>query len=497
MDKAVLVRAVGRCTGDRRLDGFRVGTTKRRITDHLATKFNDTIAGCSEMLYQIQLWKTGLVCGYPGSMPAADKLQALAKYRRAWQTLDWTSKRVVDLPASGRARALVAGIFALQEDLSNIYTLSLQESPRPCYTKHALDLKPGAKVRWTMDPTQDLLAVFYRSEQALTLALRTLSTNQPHPMACRPTISITVDALAEDEPVTIHIADDVVGVAFRNPGSICIWNWRTGAFLAEVSQSDTDEPDFQFLSPRVFVIAEDLGWIEIYLITPAKAADSEGAVCVAVLRFPDLACPDEDDPTGTWPWSPTALAIHSGPLSPHPIQGSFSPINENRIYLFLSRLESPGGEVRYMRLITHHTTLIEYVSQYVREERTKYIHLDWEDCGPRNTRILEGNEFDWLANAHGERVVLLGVGEDQPQLQVLDFGVIPKDLEEDESDTLILEPTTIHTPFHEPVTTYLPFRRTLLAKGHYFDTLLIDQDHIVVADSKNLNETGKMTVFKF
>ncbi|KAJ7614963.1 hypothetical protein FB45DRAFT_249731 [Roridomyces roridus] len=463
------------------------------ICSSVSRQWQETIAGCSQIQYQLELWKAGLVCGLQSSMTTADKRQALVEHRRAWRRLEWRSKTAVSLPAlvpTVRARALAAGILALQENGPNIYTLPLQEDSR--VTKHVLGVDPDTCMSLTMDPTQDLLAVVYTPVSgfgSLTLALRSLTANQPHPMARHPTIPVGTD---DDEAISILIADDAVGISFADPGVIRVWNWRTGALLADV-QLDTDRPTFQFISPRAFVTAcrVDSGCIDIFMITPEKGPDSEGAVHVARLRFPKAERAD-----GEFLWEPSAIGVHSGPLCAHPTCRSFSPGNDNRIYFFLYRLTHEEGP-HWMRLMVHHRTLAGYISRYLRQSGTDCIDLEWEDWGPRNTRILPGDEFDWFTpgTAYGERVVILGVDhEDQPQLEVLDFSVIPgDDRGEDESDTLVLGQSTIRgAPFEDPVTTYLPFRRTLRAIDQDFESVLMDQDHIIVE-----NKMGMMTVFTF
>ncbi|KAJ7614978.1 hypothetical protein FB45DRAFT_1109378 [Roridomyces roridus] len=452
----------------------------------VSRQWQETIAGCSQIQYQLELWKAGLVCGPSNSMPTMDKRQALAKHRRAWRRLEW-SNTAVKLPALLRtyaAHALVAGIFAFQENGPNIYTLPLQEDSR--VTKHVLEVDPGTSVLLTMDPTQDLLAVAYypvHGSGSLTLAFRSLSVNQPHPMARHPTIPVGSD---DEEELEILMADDVVGIAFV--GMIRVWNWRTGALLAVgMIQRNPNSPD-TFSSPRTSK------WIQTDLtsnLSPRKGPNSEGAVHVARLWFPEAERAD-----GESLWEPSAIGVRSGPVCAHPIRSSFSPGNENRIYLFVYRLVSPEGE-NWMRLMVHHRTLAGYVSRYVRQSGTDCIDLEWEDWGPRNTRVLPGDELDGLAfpTAHGERVVILGVDhEDRPRLEVLNFGVIPgDDQSEDESHTLVLGQSTIRgAPFEDPVTTYLPFRRTVRAIDADFESVLMDQEHIIVE-----NQMGTITVVTF
>ncbi|KAJ7609270.1 hypothetical protein FB45DRAFT_1039064 [Roridomyces roridus] len=147
------------------------------ICSSVLRTWKQTIAGSSQLQCELELWKAGLVCGFPSFIPMADKRQALDKYLRAWQKLEWRSKSAIDLPAlhTAKGRALVAGIFTFQENGSNIYTITLQQDTR--VTKHVLGIDPDAYVRLTIDPTQDLLAVVYSStpgSESFTLALRSL-----------------------------------------------------------------------------------------------------------------------------------------------------------------------------------------------------------------------------------------------------------------------------------------------------------------------------------
>ncbi|KAJ7614958.1 hypothetical protein FB45DRAFT_249709 [Roridomyces roridus] len=196
--------------------------------------------------------------------------------------LEWESKTVVDLPAllhPTRARAPVGGVFAFQENGPDVYTLALQQNTGPRVTKHVLGIHPDTEVGLTMDPTQDLLAVVFLAQigsDSANLALRSLSANQPHPMALFPIITVED---VEGGLVRMRIAEDVVGVSFEKragyPGTVRLWNWHTGALLADVPQGNAEQNDFQFLTLRVFVTtcAEDSGWIEIFLVTPAKTPE--------------------------------------------------------------------------------------------------------------------------------------------------------------------------------------------------------------------------------
>ncbi|KAJ7617306.1 hypothetical protein FB45DRAFT_933863 [Roridomyces roridus] len=446
----------------------------------VSSTWHDAIAGCLELQYQVELWKAGLVCGLPSSMSMADKLQALAKHRRAWQELDWTSKTEFDLPSS-REHELVAGIFAFRED----------------FGPPLIDVDPGTleTVTLAMDPTQDLLAVVYSpapGSDSFTLILRSLSAENPHPMARHPTITIEADNVVLG-PRTIQIAHDVVGISFGILGVIRIWNWHTGVLLADVARLDTRLPDFRFLSPRAFVTASptESGWIDIFMITPTKAPDHAGAVHVVRLRFPELARVD-----GMSLWDSQAIDISGGPVCGHPIRGSFSPRTENGIYLFMHEVHSLNHErqSRWLRLMIHHRTLADYISRYLQADQTECIDLQWEAWGPRNTRILPGDPLDWIAATHGERIAIRGV--EQLQVQVFDFGIFPGDPANDKSedDALVLGPTTIGAPFNDPVTTYLPFRRTSL-ETRDFNRIFMDQEHLIVAE--DFEEDFEMTIFKF
>ncbi|KAJ7614966.1 hypothetical protein FB45DRAFT_1064580 [Roridomyces roridus] len=459
--------------------------------------WHETIASCSELQYEIQLCKAGLVSGLPSSMSTADKLQALAKHLRAWEKLDWTST-VVDLPAAldpAMQHKLAAGVFALQEDGTEfVHTLTLQENPPA--TTHSLGLNPRTFVSLAMDPTQDLLVCAYPTlgpdSESITVAFRSLSANRPHPMARCP--SITVETGNDYEPRAIHIADDVVGMLFGDPDVIRVWDWRTGILLVD-TQLDMDLPDFQFISPRVFVVASstDSGWLDIFMISPTNTT-----VHVARLRLPVGMRPD-----GEAAWMPGGVDIQSGPVCGHPVRGSFFPGSENRIYLCAYKLALAHGDVRNIRLIVHQRALVRYVSQYVREGRTEYIDSEWDDWGPRGARMLLARQtgLHWVFPVHGERVVFLG--DQERQLQVLDFGLIHGDQGNDvgDNDTLVLGPTTIDGLFKESVTTYLPFRRTLLRTDEDFDTLLMDQKHIILGnddlDLEKQDKFGAVSLWKF
>ncbi|KAJ7620441.1 hypothetical protein FB45DRAFT_930225 [Roridomyces roridus] len=449
--------------------------------------WHETITTSPYLQYAIELWSDGLVSGDTSSsqLTTSDKLQTLYERRRSWLNLDWTSRTTIDLPSLHNCRAfeLVGGVFALQEwgsDFRSISLLDLDAHPETTVSRKPLDLS-GHFEDFAIDPTQDLLITLSWADDVACLTLRTLSQLQAHPMAKDPVIRFKSNEEAFQLTFSIQIAGDVVGLSLIGPDQLRLWNWRTGILFADFPQNDDPEfmdPEFQFLSPRAFVVAERTAQISIFVIEERDGAPT-GVICIATLKLPALT----DD---AWVRS---FCAHAGPIRAHPARDRpFYPPETRRIFLFLMSFSDNG---RWLRLFVHYRTLYRYVVRYLRGKLDTYVEVPWEEWGPEHTRLLPASDYRWLRHVHGERAIF--PTPDGKFIRLLDFGpIIPGRSTDD--DGLMCIPTTVDpadSPFKDAVTTSLPYRSLQRTLEEEFDVFLIDQDHIVAS---RLN-TDQMTVF--
>ncbi|KAJ7753586.1 hypothetical protein DFH07DRAFT_921278 [Mycena maculata] len=469
------------------------------LCSSVSRAWHATVNGSSGLQYAIQLWVDGLVAGDMGALTPTDTLHALHERRRAWYSLQWTSRTVIEAESLNTSRAyeLVGGILAQQELRSDFCTISLAHimDIDRAKTKHPIGIDLDDFQDFALDPSQNLLVVLYQpANEWARLECRTLSSHQAHPLAPAALFSFPLDrdpALA----LSIQIADDVIALSFPDNNRLIILNWREGITLIDSSgiQSPLYVADFEFLSPRSYVLAfpSESGRIEIHMFEGGRA---DATTHVATLWLPALV----DDRFIT------SLGIYSGPFCARPMPGRpYTTSNERRIYMFSMNYNN----LEWSRLFVHYRTLQKYVSDYVIEERTDPLDVPWNGWGPNNSRLMRGNDFRWLRHVHGERVVL---PISPNRIQLLDFGVAP-----DRPDTvnppqvpgvvvhLQLEPTPFSESenpadeiFEDEVITSLPFRSTLRSMGE-FDVFLIDQDHIIGANKTIASARDRTTIFRF
>ncbi|KAJ7641241.1 hypothetical protein FB45DRAFT_899736 [Roridomyces roridus] len=463
--------------------------------------WHESIRDTPNLQYIIELWRDGLEPGYDGHLPVKECLNTLHQRRQAWRNISWKCQKVIDIPGIQVCKAyeLVGGVLAVQErGAPNFCTLPLAELAVDSDTSVSTQVLPMEidlenYLDFNMDPTQDLLVILCQQEAGLRhIFFRTVSGLQPHPRALEPSIIFTVND--EDLPgsLSIHIAEDLVAVSVLYPAQVYIFKWQCATLLANIRPPGRGTC-FQFLSSRALLLVspEDEGRMEIHTISD----DERGSVThVATLRLPTVA-------SG---WLISLIWLHSGPICGRAMHRRlFSSADTCHIYSF--HVQYTKAHVAFWaRLFVHHRTLRRYISEYFRQECTPPTPIDvpWEEWGPDETRMLQGDHRRWHRHVHGERVIL--PSNRASSLHVLDFSlsaagapVISSDWPVDE---MILGPTTIEphseSPFESPVTTTLPFRSTLrdIPTRESFDQFLLEQDCVLGADSQDPN---KITVFVF
>ncbi|KAJ7666832.1 hypothetical protein DFH06DRAFT_1184855 [Mycena polygramma] len=448
--------------------------------------WHETVKSTPELQYTLELWADGMVRGNSGALTCAETLEALRERRRAWKDLEWTSKTVVEIQSllSCRAYELVGGVFAQQHEGPEFHVISLSDivdDTRSANVTRTMGPDLHDFQDFTIDPTQDLVVFLFVARGGLArLEARTISGRQPHPLAASPFMDFMVER-SPQIPVTIQIADDVIGIFLPRLGFFII-NWCTGVKIIEMLGPYLPSMfvDFHFLSPRSYIITyggDEVVGIEIFTFderrhnSPAK---------VAILLLPEMI-PGRHVAT---------FRIQAGPFCANPLSGPapFSKSNESRIFIFL--LSFLNGPDRY-RLFVHYRWLYKYVQEY----DTKTVVVPWAEWGPAHSCMLPSGTQTWNRHVHGERAALPC---DSPNVvQIFDFGVIPGRV----------GPAGLHTgpsalptggAFRDAVVTSLPYRRTLRAlnEDSEHDVFLIDQDRIIGMNVSDAN-FHRMTVYTF
>ncbi|KAJ7618025.1 hypothetical protein FB45DRAFT_216911 [Roridomyces roridus] len=463
--------------------------------------WHDAIRSSPILQYTIELWKDGLIPAYDNSsIVAQDRLNALQDRRRAWRDIAWSSQTVIDIGFhTCKAFEFVGGVFAVQEREPNFCTVSLTDlvaDPNTSVSTRRHALPPGIDLQnhvdFAMDPTQDLLAILYRPGGTTgILSFRRVSDLRIHPLARDSAVRFEMEDIDDNflEDVTMHISYDIVAISFVVPGRLVIFDWRRCLLLVDLAVSD--HSGFQFISSRAFLLgsSEADGQVEIYTLNVEQPSHTH----VATLRFPAL----DDD------WFLSSIGAHSGPFCSHSIPGRrFATAHSRRIYCFEIQYNDGGF---CARLFVHYRTFRRYIEQ-VQQQQTGPMEVPWEEWGPRDTRMLDGDLCDWHRFVHGERAII--PAGSPYSICILDFNRgshheavdVYSTAEEMVSDSTVIESYDITglTPFKDTVETWLPFRMTERelpgGDSEPFDQFMLEQDCVLGADEQ---VPDKMTVFIF
>ncbi|KAJ6449502.1 hypothetical protein C8R47DRAFT_1062244 [Mycena vitilis] len=456
--------------------------------------WHETVKQSAKTQYTIELWADGMVRGNSGAVTSADALAALLKHRRAWSTVELRTKTVVEIEplAACRAYELVGGIFAQQHQGADFLSIALPDVVNGCEnarTTHAMGQDLQNIEDFAMEPTQDLLALVSATPGGMArLELRSISSQQPHPLAAAPHFEFQVD---ESEPISVQIAGDVISVFFPEPVRVLLLNWRSGIILAEMDQPESFS-DFHFLSPRSYILAhiDDEEFVAELDIWAFDGLHPDSPILVARLILPKIL-----NSAFT-----SLITVQAAPFSAKPSSSGtapFSKSNDNRVYMFMINY----CHEHIFRLIVHGRYFQQLVTDHLRENRTEAAVVVWENWGPQNSRMLPGGVDEWDRQVHGERVAL--PCQNPSGVQVLDFGIIPR-REVDHQATLStqleiklhLEPSTLEVEnlFPDPVTTARPYRSTIRSlDGEEHNIFLIDEDRLIGMDVDDASR--HMTVY--
>ncbi|KIM55698.1 hypothetical protein SCLCIDRAFT_134153 [Scleroderma citrinum Foug A] len=432
-----------------------------------------------ELQYRIELTLDGMIDGPPSPVIIGDRLARLRALRRAWATLDWSSNIVVPMPGPCHAYELVGGVFCKTHHSQHhrFSSRHLTATWLPSSTDPAgrlIDREDiGLPTRdFAIDPSQDLIILFKGYEDdampvlivpgTLELHIRTLSTNEVHPEARLPKLSMPVFL-----PVTgayMAIVDDVVGMLYcvdpERP-HITLWNWKTGKVLRLQDQVSIPAGtwDFSFISNRSFFVTSchRSGSIEIFTFEdddpPTLAPPSTDhrsrhlrtsnhsisrtnckLAHVASLHLPP-----------TLPHiQASTVHTHTGPFVARPLADRpFAASNEERVHVLAVQYLNPNSDalMRQIRfcVFLKNKVLEEYVKRHKSEQKDSLdpmgetiehlaqgIDVPWDQWGRENTRYILHNwiSFDWLRYVHGNKVVLPWGGQaGNTRICVLDFNV--------------------------------------------------------------------------
>ncbi|KAJ7679348.1 hypothetical protein DFH06DRAFT_1166345 [Mycena polygramma] len=474
--------------------GFIHPKTLLLVCSSVCHLWHTAVKSSPELQYTIELWADGMVRGN-SAFTCAETLEALYQHRRAWSTLEWTSKTVVDIEALDYCRAyeFVSGIFAQQQHGPDFLAVSLStivDDPKNARVAHAIGSQVPNIEDFAIAPTQDLIALLTTAATpgglVTTLELRTISSQEFHPLASNPSFPVGFghDPTA---PLSIQIADDVIGILFFRDRFV-LRNWKANILITEVNAAQFLK-DFHFLSPRSYIFAyhDDVDRISIFTFDGARPNSSTE---VATLGLPERV-------PGSYI---SSILVQAGQFCANPYPGApFSKSNDHRIYMFLIHY----SDTYWCRLFIHIRCFQQYILDYVRDNNANASIIPWEQWGPQNSRMLPGADNGWNRQVYGERVAL--PCQDPDIVQILDFGITPR------RPTIVANaaPYYVQVEFHldpssleleevfvDTVTTALPYSITTgSADGNGHNLFLIDQDRLIGMTVHDVVPSHQMTVY--
>ncbi|CAE6527350.1 unnamed protein product [Rhizoctonia solani] len=259
----------------------------------------------------------------------AQMLQVLRENRDGWHLYTELGRPsfIHISPTPEKYTAFVDGVFACTQGSSKsdeaykftIHFHQLASINKGIGYKYWSHTDVGCNVKYiAIQPELDLLVLlsykgnyFSPDNIQYQIYLRTMSTNDPHPLAASPIINLEIaqaaqyDLRFQDSLVQIH--GRMIGVRFgcyRNPALkplIMVWNWMLGVEVAHLELECRRQYSMTFISEEYFLVPElpkpiegtrwnynQLGRLDVYRI-PLDDSIVPLGNCVASFLLPDPA----------------------------------------------------------------------------------------------------------------------------------------------------------------------------------------------------------------
>ncbi|KAF8872606.1 hypothetical protein CPB84DRAFT_1799101, partial [Gymnopilus junonius] len=382
--------------------------------------------GSAELQCIIELAIDGFMT--PRTSPSSSELiSRLRGLRRSWAELDCKHFEKVELNIQDIAYKLGAGLFAISDKRSLLFTW-LPSSTIPGRTLKYPSL--GFLIRdFAIDPTQDLVVILeydpspiaFTDARHVRLHIRTISTIEVHPAASHGVLEFDIPS---DETFGTSISTVLVEIAI----DIVALYIAKGFHSARSRDSDTvGDPlprivrHFTLLTRDSFILAltHRGNAIQIYTFSPTSTALSLPSLCTT-LHLP----PIHPHPHCTL----ILLTANSGLISESASQSeattfTYAP-EAHVVMLSLIYSITHGEEVHREKytLFVRKRTLLEYVDRFRLREALGDTHsddMDWDSWGERNTRLLPTPSL--VGYAHGARVI--SHSREPSTIKVLDFNI--------------------------------------------------------------------------
>ncbi|KAF8196413.1 hypothetical protein BJ912DRAFT_110485 [Pholiota molesta] len=333
----------------------------------------ETFKSSSQLLYIVQLHLDGLKDA-GNSTPHSELIQHLLRHRNAWLSLTPRARLeyvALEMKHSCRAYEFVGGVFA-DTDRRHLEIVWLPTSNSGSRTlRRTLS---GMSVRdFAMDPTQDLIVLLedkaipslLMPTRTLRVHIRTLSTNDTHPLARQSPLCFTLPPDPVNSIViysaVLQIARNILTLYFctqpRIQPCVHIWDWTTSSLLVDCSTPfdpllSSLPYDFGLLDSTFCFTTRQAGSGSIRLYELGRPPVAHGPIHLATLRLPPTR-------SGNYIYVITA---HAGPIEANPLPHTpFMMNDEDRLHVFT--IVYPQSENTSLNMFVHQRVFTKYCMQ--------------------------------------------------------------------------------------------------------------------------------------
>ncbi|KAJ4474169.1 hypothetical protein C8R41DRAFT_923933 [Lentinula lateritia] len=264
---------------------------RRIINDSSALQFTIELARCRMKPAPIS------------KLPVSSRLRILRDRENAWRTFSPKSQHRLKLNHSGTVYEFAGGVYGTGKEIDRrtayitFYDLpSVTSGAQRSITHTFTDVNV---IDFTMDPAQDLLVLVSMNEDSpylYDLHLRTLSSNEPHPLAPSPILPCyrKLPGLNLTEgAVQIQISGDVIGFLVKEAllslrAHFEVFKWRAVFPNSCMVKSLFGIDDFTFLSEDHFLLVEPNGVFDVYSFSDS-ISDPSNPILRACYELPMLS----------------------------------------------------------------------------------------------------------------------------------------------------------------------------------------------------------------
>ncbi|KAJ3920317.1 hypothetical protein F5877DRAFT_65816 [Lentinula edodes] len=268
----------------------------------------------SALQFIIELARCRMKPAPTSKLPISSRLRILRDRENAWRTFSPKSQHKLKLNHSGTVYEFTGGFYGIGKEIDRrtayitFYDLhSVMSGAQRSITHTFTDVNV---IDFTMDPAQDLLVLVSMNEELVPipkdaatsspylydLHLRTLSLNEPHPLAPSPILPCyrKLPGLNLTEgAVQIQISGDVVGFLVKEAllsqrAHFEVFKWQAVSPNSCMVKSLFGIDDFTFLSEDHFLLVEPNGLFDVYSFSDS-ISDPTNPILRACYELPMLS----------------------------------------------------------------------------------------------------------------------------------------------------------------------------------------------------------------